>query len=462
MIWDTQSLASALEVQIQGDIQANAVKFNSLEIEENDIFIALPGNRDGHDFVGDALQRGAACAIVSQDNIPDIDTSKLIKVENTIAALNKLAEHKRQNVKAKFIAITGSVGKTTTREIVKLMLSAHGKSYASCKSFNNHLGVPLTLASMPNDTEYAIIELGMNTPGELAALSKIVRPDIALITTVAEAHIEFFDSVEAIADAKCEIFTGLEPNSGIAIINRDMSTYEHCFTNITNFNIKHLYSFGSRLDANIRFTSYELLENNNVRLGFNIDLSEYEIIMNTIPEHLASNFAAGFAIIQALDLDIEASAQVARRFEPLMGRGRFVETEYQGNKIGVICDYYNANPKSMRAALKYLKQFPNKGKIAILGNMGELGKKQDELHASLVPAIAESGAEILILVGDIIEKIVQYVPENIQVKCYERVDDVRIDDIIDADIPEQIMLIKGSRSLKLEKIASNLGIKNVL
>ena len=196
MIWNSKSLQKALGVKVVANIEAGQVKFNSRDVNEDDIFIALPGNRDGHEFVDDALSRGARCAIVSND-IPNLDKSKLIKVDDTMLALNHLAEYKRRTSKAKFIAVTGTVGKTTTREIIKTMLSEYGKTYSSVKSFNNYLGVPLTLASMPNDTEYAVIELGMNAAGEISNLTNMVTPDIAVITTVSEGHIEFFDSIEA-------------------------------------------------------------------------------------------------------------------------------------------------------------------------------------------------------------------------------------------------------------------------
>ncbi|MEM6339022.1 MAG: Mur ligase family protein, partial [Pseudomonadota bacterium] len=157
MIWDSKSLEKALGVRVAANIEAGQVKFNSMDVDKDDIFIALPGKRDGHEFANDALSRGARCAIVSKD-IPNVDRNKLINVDDTMLALNNLAEYKRTNSKAKFIAVTGTVGKTSTREIIKTMLLAYGKTYSSVKSFNNYLGVPLTLASMPDDTEYAVIE----------------------------------------------------------------------------------------------------------------------------------------------------------------------------------------------------------------------------------------------------------------------------------------------------------------
>ena len=222
MIWTTKELGKALLLNIAGNREFGKVQFNSKDVEQGDIFIALKGVRDGHEFVLDALDRGASVAIVSK-KISNVDQAKLIMVEDTYEALMDLAEFKRRNSKAKFIAITGSVGKTSTKEATKIMLSAYGKTHASHGTFNNYLGVPLCLASMPNDTEYAVIEMGMSAKGELSELSKLAIPDVALITAVSEGHIGSFNSVEEIADAKCEIFEGMDINDGIAIVNRDIT-----------------------------------------------------------------------------------------------------------------------------------------------------------------------------------------------------------------------------------------------
>ena len=460
MIWDSKSLEKALGVKVAANIEAGQVKFNSRDVNEDDIFIALPGNRDGHEFVDDALSRGARCAIVSND-IPNLDKNKLIKVDDTMLALNHLAEYKRRTSKAKFIAVTGTVGKTTTREIIKTMLSEYGKTYSSVKSFNNYLGVPLTLASMPNDTEYAVIELGMNAAGEISNLTNMVTPDIAVITTVSEGHIEFFDSIEAIADAKCEIFEGVDINTGIAIINRDISTYERCIQNIDRAGLRNVQTFGKRVDANVRFLSYELLEDHSVRLNFDVNSEECEIFMPNISMHLASNFAAGFSVVKSLGLDIEKAANAIRSFQPLMGRGKFIEVKYENKNLGIICDYYNSNPQSLKASLQYLQQFVSNKKVAVLGDMGELGDIQDNMHMSMVPSIIEAGVSKLFLVGNVISQIKDSFSGNVEVKLYKNVDELIADNSSNFEDGE-LLLIKGSRSIKLENFAKSLGVKNVL
>ena len=460
MIWESSSLKKALGVTVADNIKAGRVQFNSLDVNKGDIFIALPGQRDGHEFVNEALANGASCAIISKD-VAGEDADKLIKVEDTMVALNDLAEYKRINSKAKFIAVTGSVGKTSTREVVKTMLSAYGNSYASAKSFNNFLGVPLTLASMPDETEYAIIELGMNAPGELRNLTNMVVPDIAIITTISEGHIEFFKSLDDIADAKCEIFEGVNVNSGIAIINRDMSTYERCIQNIDRVGIRNVQTFGQRVDANVRFLSYEILDDHSVRLKFAINSEEIEIVRPNIAMHLASNFAAGFSVVKSLGFDIEKAASAIRSFQPLMGRGRFVEIESGKKNLGIICDYYNSNPQSLKASLGYLQQFVSDKKMAILGDMGELGEMQLDMHKSIVPSIIEAGISKLFLVGSLMGQIKDEFPEGIKIKCYDDVDQMILDNN-DNFQDGELLLIKGSRSIKLEKLAKSLGVKNVL
>lgn len=460
MIWNTKSLEKALEIKVAEGISAGQVKFNSLDIDKGDIFIALPGRRDGHEFAQDALSRGASCAIVSKD-IQGIDQDKLIKVDDTLLALNQLAEYKRRLSKAKFIAVTGSVGKTSTREVIKTMLLAYGNTHSSTKSFNNFLGVPLTLASMPDNTEYAVIEIGMNAAGEIHNLTNMVMPDIAIITTISEGHIEFFSSIEAIADAKCEIFEGVDINTGIAIINRDMSMYERCIQNIDKVGIRNVQTFGERVDANIRFLSYELLDDYFVRLNFGMGLEECEIIMPNIPMHLASNFTVGFSVVKALGLDTEKAVNAIRAYQPLMGRGKFVEVKHDNKNLGIICDYYNSNPQSLKASLQYLQQFVSDKKVAVLGDMGELGQMQSDMHMSVVPSIIAAGVSKLYLVGSLMSQIRDEFSDDIEVKSYQDINEMITDNNINFE-DGQVLLIKGSRSMRLENLAKSLGVKNVL
>ena len=460
VIWNALSLEKALKVKVKAGLCAGPIKFNSLDVDKNDIFIALRGERNGHEFVSDAFSRGASCAIVSRD-IQNSPSDKLIKVDDTMIALNNLAEYKRRHSKAKFIAVTGSVGKTSTKEVIKTMLLPYGNTHASIKSYNNYLGVPLTLASMPDDTDYAVIEIGMNAAGEISTLINMVYPDIAIITTVSEGHIEFFESIEAIADAKCEIFEGLDIETGIALINRDMSTYERCIQNIKRIGLQNIQTFGKRQDANVRFRSYELLGDNTVKLNFLVLSEECEIVMENLPMHLASNFAIGFSVVKALGIDIRKAAKAIRSYKPLIGRGRFVKVKHDCKSLGIICDYYNSNPESLKASLKYLKQVASYKKVAVLGDMLELGKMTFDMHMGMSKLIVEAGVSKLFLVGSIIGCIKDVFSDHIKVKLYQNVYEMIADNSINFEDGE-IILIKGSRSVKLDALAKSLGVDHVL
>lgn len=462
VIWTKKQIETALSVKIAENAAENygRVEFNSKDIKEGDLFIALHGKRDGHEFVKDALENGAVAAIVSAD-IEGVAAEKLIKVKETAEALTLLSEYKRKITKAKVVAITGSVGKTSTKEILRVMLSAYGKVHASHGSFNNYLGVPLTIASIPNDADYAVIEMGMSAKGELRYLSNQVLPDVAVITAVSEGHLEFFKSVEEIADAKCEIFEGLDIGDGVAIINRDSPVYHQCLQNADTARLQNVHSFGKHKAANMRLASYEVFEDNQTRLTYEFDDESIEIIMDyVLPMHLAENFAAAFAAVHALDLDLEPAANAIRSFQMLLGRGRVVRAENSGKSYNIICDYYNSNPQSLQASLEHFAQFSGE-KVAVLGDMGELGENKLSLHQRMLPYIKDSGASTIFLVGEVMGQLEKDLSAGVMAKSYKDIDAViaEIDEYISGG---ESILIKGSRFLKLEKLAKYLGVENVL
>ena len=437
------------------------VHFNSGHIHPGDIFIALTGGKgDGHEFVNNAFARGAGLAIVSKD-VKNAPLEKIIKVKDTLEALHDLAEYKRQSSKAKFIGITGSVGKTSTKEIVSLMLESFGKTFTSRNNFNNQLGVPLNLASIADNDEYVVIEMAMRREGEIRHLTNMVTPDIAVVTSVAQGHLEFFDSVEGIADAKSEIFEGLDINNGIAVLNRDMSTYKRCMENIDTVGVGNIRTFGKSQYANIRFASYSLEPHGTVRLGFVIDSEKIEFEMPAIPRHMAINFAAGLAVIKALGLDIHQAVKALAHFKLKMSRGKIVDIKKDNKEYSIITDYYNANPESMQAGLEYLGQMNNNKKVAILGDMKELGKDEVKIHLAAIPYIVKSGVKKLFLVGDIMTQIADDVPASIEVHSYNNSIDLaqNINKYIEGG---EFILIKGSRSIHLEKVAESLGVENAL
>jgi UDP-N-acetylmuramoyl-tripeptide--D-alanyl-D-alanine ligase len=460
MIWTGKQLSEAILVQVNYDLQFGKIEFNSMDVKQGDLFIALKGQiRDGHEFVHEAIKNGASAAIVSQV-VASVPREKLIVVDDCLIALDRLAKYKRKSSKAKFIGVTGSVGKTSTKELLKLMLSSQGQTFASRGTFNNQLGVSLNLASMPDDAQYAVIEMGMNAPGEIASLAKMVLPDIAVITSVSDGHIEFFDSREKIADAKCEIFEGLK-KEGVVVLNGDISTYERCLDKLKKHPTLDLITFGKDGNYDVKFASYEIMSDQMVRLQYIIKDQEIEIIMPEISMHLASNFAAGFSVIKALKLDFDKAAIAVSKFKPLAGRGQIVEVKNNNRNNTFICDYYNSNPESLKAALTNLAISDHQNKVAIIGDMLELGVQSEELHKSIVPFLVDSGVKKIFLVGRYVKYIAQLLPDTIKSFCYDDVD-LLIMDINNHIESEELILIKGSKSIKLFKVALYLGVKDAV
>ena len=460
MIWNSRGLAEALSIKVKPGFALGEVQFNSKDVKEGDLFIALKGERDGHEFVLDALAKGAGAAIVSK-TVEGVEPSKLIIVKDCAKALEDLAEYKRLRSRAKFIGITGSVGKTSTKEVVRLMLSVHGKTFASRGTFNNYLGVPLNLASIPDDAEFVIMEMGMNAAGEIHELARLVWPDIALIASIAPAHIEFFESVEAIADAKCEIFDYLDPKQGVAILNRDTESYQRCLDNIHKLGINNLLTFGSNDNPDIKFAAYEVVADNKVRLVYEAGDKKLELTRDNIAKHLAANFAASLAVALALGLNLAKSLEAAGDFEPMLGRGKVIEVNKNGKKIQLICDYYNSNPASLTASLKNLGMINHQTKLAIIGDMRELGKQGKALHQSIVPFLIDAGVKKVLLVGQLVKAIWENLPSDIEASLYDNVEAL-LEDIDNQIIGGEMVLIKGSKSIQLHKVAEYLGVENAI
>lgn len=448
MVWSPQSLSKALNIDIHASTYCGQVQFNSNDVVPGDLFIALQGNNDGHNYVEHALARGASAVIVNR-KIPDVEQHKVILVSDTLAALYQLAEYKRSKSKAKFIGVTGSSGKTSTKEAIKAVVSAFGPTFASRGNFNNHLGVPLNLASMSDNTEYAVIEMGMNHEGEIRALTQMVKPDIALITTIAEAHLEFFESMLHLADAKCEIFEGM-PKDGIAVINLDNQYYSRVLQNLYKLSIKNIYSFGESPKAQSRLVSYEQI-GEEVRLEYSVLNDEVVIEMPFIPRHYARNYAAVLTVASILQQDINIAARQLSTIHLTIGRGLLVNAKRAGHNYQIIADYYNSNPESLKASLEYLKLLSGRKKVAIIGDMLELGKNSQALHEDVINTIINSGAQSVFLVGKDAKYIYELLPSEIHKKHFDNVESLmnNIDQLFQGN---ELVLIKGSRGIKLDKI----------
>jgi UDP-N-acetylmuramoyl-tripeptide--D-alanyl-D-alanine ligase len=405
MVWTSEEAALATNGACFSEWKGGKLVFDSRLIEEGDVFIALPGAQvDGHEYVQQALNKGAAAAIVSYipKNIENKD--KLLLVNSTLDALHDLAKYKRETSKAKFIAVTGSVGKTSTKEQLGLALSAYGKAFYSRGNYNNFLGVPINLASLPDDVEYAIFEMGMDHAGEITPLSKMVKPHVAIITAVENIHRANFDSMEGIANAKAEIFDGLV-DDGIAIINSLSNCYALIREKAKNAN--KIFSMG--VDSKLVYYS---VKDGKTKAILSI-LGEEVIIEfdNILAKHQVYNMLASVTCVAALGLDPHKSIENLQDFKLPRGRGLVSKISVDAKAITLIDDSYNAGPVSVKAALKNMAAYSGR-KIAILGDMVELGPESLEMHIGLKEDIIANNIDQVICFGRQMQNLYQALPED--------------------------------------------------
>jgi UDP-N-acetylmuramoyl-tripeptide--D-alanyl-D-alanine ligase len=385
---------------------ASGVSIDSRSMNPGDLFVALAGPKfDGHDFAAAAVRSGAAAAMVSRRPADAAEATPLLMVRDTMAALADLGAAARGRAEARIIGITGSAGKTGTKEALKLALSESGATHASAASFNNHWGVPLSLARMPADTEYGVFELGMNHAGEIRKLSALTRPHVAIITTVEAAHLEFFPSIEAIADAKAEIFDGMAPGA-VAILNRDNPHFGRLAARARGRGLTVL-GFGEHGESDARVHKLALLDDcSTVSATICGEAATYKI--GAPGRHWVMNSLAVLAAVHTLGADLGLAALAMARVDPGPGRGRRLRVALAGGPFEVIDESYNANPASMRAALEVLGRAQVKGRgrrIAVLGDMRELGSRSGPLHADLARVAEESGVDLVYTVGEDIEEL---------------------------------------------------------
>jgi UDP-N-acetylmuramoyl-tripeptide--D-alanyl-D-alanine ligase len=448
-IWTSESLSKALQINVPSNIKTSVVQFNSKDITPGDLFIALRGSTDGHLYAKDAISRGASAVILDHEG-DGIDGSKIIMVQNTQDALLKLAKYKRYTSKAKFIGVTGSSGKTSTKDAIHHVLKSFGPSFASRSTFNNHIGVPLNLASMPDNIQYAVLEMGMDHAGEIEYLSRLVEPDIALITNVFPVHLGSFDTVQDIADAKCEVFKNMKDNS-IVILSKDSKYYEYCLNKTSK---KITYSFGETEDADSRLLSY-IFDGKTAHLKFNVANQHINISTGLAGKHMAQNLSAVLMIINVLGLDLEKAATSISGLSPLSGRGKILHTKISGHNCDVIYDSYNASPPSVQSSLEHLKDMTHNNKVVVLGDMCELGPTAVQYYKALVPFVVDSGAKCLYTVGELMKHLYDELRDKMHCEHFVDSDDIgqALPSLIDKD---SLILFKGANRMKLSKIVEDL------
>jgi UDP-N-acetylmuramoyl-tripeptide--D-alanyl-D-alanine ligase len=395
-----QAQAATGGTLIGPDWRAGGVSIDSRSVAAGDLFIALAGpNHDGHAYVKAAMAAGAAAALVHE--VPEgCEGLPLLLVGDTMAGLQSLGKASRDRSNARVVAVTGSVGKTGTKEMLALALSAQGPTHWSVGSFNNHWGVPLSMARMPADARFAVFELGMNHPGEIAPLAAMVRPHVAVVTTVEAVHTAFFESTEEIADAKAEIFTGLEPG-GVAVLNRDNHHFRRLAEAARAAGVGAVQSFGSHIDSDARLLDCAVDPDETAVFALVRDRAvAYRIGVPGL--HWAMNSLAVLLAVGALGGDVETAARTLPGMNPPKGRGQRSRVAVAGGSFELIDESYNASPVSMKAAIATLAAArPAKGarRMAVLGDMLELGESAPALHAGIAQAVTAWGIDVVHTAG---------------------------------------------------------------
>lgn len=450
--WNTSDVVKATSGQCPGKWVATSLAIDTRKIEKGALFVALPGTKvDGHDYVQAALEAGAVAALVSK-KIDSVDASKLVIVADVEKALSALGHAARARSKAKFIGVTGSVGKTGSKEMLASALKPLGKVYATTGNLNNHLGVPITLANMPLDTEFAIIEMGMNHAGEISPLSMMAKPDVSLITTVEAVHLEHFGKVEKIADEKAAIFDGMG-GKGVAVLNADNAHFALLKKHAEAAGLDRVLSFGTAKNANCRMTDYRIEDMQTVVEAV-IAGTSISYRLGTIGKHWAVASLAVLGIVDALGGDLAKSAASLEYFSEPKGRGKITQLSVKGGQLTLVDDSYNASPVSVAGAISKMAELQKAQKektrtLVVLGDMLELGETAEELHVGLVPAIINNQMDLVFAAGNFMQKMYDALPDTMK-GAYRATSKELAPVVVQALKPNDLVLVKGSRGSRMD------------
>ncbi len=457
-LWKTDAFLAAAGGRLEGRAPDGVagVSIDSRSAGPGDAFIAIRGeNRDGHEFVDAALRAGAALALVQDGRAPPSAGPLVVVPDDPLTALERLGAAARARMSGDVIAVTGSVGKTGTKEMLRLALSADGPTHAPVGSYNNHWGVPLTLARMPADTAHGIFEIGMNHPGEIRPLTRLVRPHVAIVTTVEPVHLAYFDGEAGIAEAKAEIFEGLQPD-GTAVLNRDNSWFDTLVRRARAQGAK-IISFGEHTSADVRLDRVALQPDaSSVAATLFGEAIAYRI--GAPGGHLVRNSLAVVAACHAVGADLAQALLALGRFRAPKGRGERLSLMHPAGAFVLIDESYNANPASMRAALQLLGQAKPAGRgrrIAILGDMLELGESASALHLSLAPILEEAGADLVFLAGPLMGELWRDLPERRRGAYSESAAELE-PILLDTIGPGDVLMLKASLGTRLAPLVEAL------
>ncbi|MBZ9698152.1 MULTISPECIES: UDP-N-acetylmuramoylalanyl-D-glutamyl-2,6-diaminopimelate--D-alanyl-D-alanine ligase [unclassified Mesorhizobium] len=477
LLWTSEALVAATDGRPLGPMPEgiSGISIDSRSLQPGDAFFAIKGEAmDGHDFVTAAIKAGAGVLVVAEGKLPSLGrlTAPIIVVDDVLVALEKLGVAARARSQAKIIAVTGSAGKTTTKEALRHVLSAVGKVHASAQSFNNHWGVPLTLARMPADCDYAVFEIGMNHPDEIRPLVKMVRPHVAIVTMIGAAHLGFFRNLDEIAKAKAEIFEGLEPD-GAAVLNRDDARFKLLYKMAKAAGVEHIHGFGENARSTFKLVKCELHADHS---DIAARISGHDMIarIGAPGRHMVQNVLAvlGAAHLVGADLDKVALALADLSAErgrgkrhvlrhpggPISGRAGGLISSQAGGSITLIDESYNANPASMAAAMALLNATPVTGegrRIAVLGDMLELGDHSAKLHAALADLIVGTGTRTVFLGGPEMRSLAEALPDDIRTEYRAGVEELK-PVLLAALKPGDVVMIKSSKGIGFAKLVDAL------
>ncbi len=458
-LWTLDDMAAAIAATRSGALPADVsgISIDSRSLAKGEAFFAIQGeNRDGHDFVEAALKGGAGVAVVAADRRARFAAdASLLVVADVLAALRDLGRAARARIAAKVIAVTGSVGKTGSKEALRLALSADGETHASAASYNNHWGVPLSLARCPASAKYAVLEIGMNHAGEITPLTKLVRPHVAIVTAIEPVHLEYFGSLEKIADAKAEIFAGIEPG-GAAVLNRDNAQYARLAAAAKAAGAR-VVTFGEHRQADARLLRHSLQPDCSTVeariLGQGVTYK-----LGAPGKHLVLNSLGVLAAVSLVGADLALGALALNKLKAATGRGARTTLRVPGGSALLIDESYNANPASMAAAIALLGQAPvgrHGRRIAVLGDMLELGPQGAQLHRRLAEPLAAAAVDLVFCSGPLMRSLWEALPSGRRGGYAETaagLEPAVLDAIRDGDA----VMVKGSLGSKMGPIVKAL------
>lgn len=407
-LWTSAELRAATGGTLAADVVVTGISIDTRSIAPGDLFVALRDTRDGHDFAAQALQKGAAAALVDRDPPGAVANAPLLRVADTLAGLTALGAAGRSRSAARVVGVTGSVGKTTTKEMLRVALSAFGPTHASAASFNNHWGVPITLARLPRDAAFAVIEMGMNNRGEIAPLSRLARPAVGVVTNLGTAHVGRLGSEEAIAEEKGDIIAGIAPG-GALVLPADSRFAAPLAARARAAGLSVL-THGEAPGADARLLGYEGGAEGG-RAEILIGGERIGVALSTPGRHVALNACAVLAAVTALGLNARSAAAALPAFGAPAGRGRRSLIAVADGEALLIDDSYNASPPSIRAGLSVLAAQAATRRLAALGDMLELGAEGAAIHAGLAPD-ATSACDLVFCCGELMGHLFRALPEG--------------------------------------------------